>query len=296
MGRIAYVNGRYVPLHRGAVAVEDRGYQFADGVYEVVKTVGGGPPLDLERHFRRLERSLGAIRLEPPMSRGAMLAVMRELVRRNGLSDAKIYIQITRGTAPRDQAFPARTRPSVVMTVRRAAWPSDEQRERGVAVMTASDLRWRRCDIKSTSLLANCLHRQEAVERGCREAWLYDDRGYVTEGSSSNAWIVDDGDRPLTHPTDHRILGGVTRDVVLELARGEGIEVAERPFSLDEARRAREAFLTSTTSWVLPVTTIDGTPVGDGRPGPVTRRLMRLYSDHVYAAVGQGGRPTAVAA
>lgn len=304
MARIAYVNGRYLPLHRGAVAIEDRGCQFADGVYEVIKTVGGGPPLDLDRHLRRLERSLRELRMEPPMARGAMLAVMRELLRRNGLRDAKIYVQISRGVAARDQAFPAPgTRPSVVMTVRRAGWPSDEQRERGVAVATAPDLRWKRCDIKSISLLANVLHRQEAAERGCREAWLYDEEGRVTEGSTSNAWIVDGGGgRLLTHPTGPRILGGVTRDVVLELARADGIEVAERPFSLGEARGAREAFLTSTTSWVLPVTRIDGRPVGDGRPGPVTRRLMRLYGDHVHHAPpagGQGGgdrRPMAAAA
>ena len=299
MGRIAYVNGRYVPLHRAALAVEDRACQFADGVYEVIKTVGGSAPRDLDRPLRRLERSLGGIRMAPPMSRGALLAVVGELLRRNGLRDAKVYVQVSRGAAPRDQAFPAAgSGPSVVVTVRRARWPSEEQRANGVAVTTAPDLRWRRCDIKSISLLANCLLRQEAAERGCREAWLVDERGYVTEGSTSNAYVVDRRGRLTTHPTDERILGGVTRDVMLELARADGVEVVERPFSVEEARVAREAVLTSTTSWVLPVTRIDGAPVGDGRPGPVTRRLMRLYGEYVRtaAAATAASPPPAAAA
>ena len=283
MARIAYVNGRWQPLSAPAVAVEDRGYQFADGVYEVIKVVGSRAR-DLERHLDRLERSLAGLDITPPMSRLALRAVLGETLRRNGLSEALLYIQVTRGTAPRNHLFPRHARPSLVVTVRRPSWPTRAEREQGVEVISAPDLRWGRCDIKSISLLPNVLARQQAAATGCREAWLVDAHGTVTEGSASNAYIVDEGGRFVTHPLGPRILGGITRSVVLELARGGGIEAVERPFTLQEARSASEAALSSTSSWLLPVVALDRAPVGEGRPGPVVHRLMELYTAHVATA------------
>ena len=280
MARIAYVNGRYRPLQSAAVAPEDRGYQFGDGVYEVIMVLGGRFH-DLERHLDRLQRSLAAIEIPPPMARPALLSVLGETLRRNRLSDALVYLQVSRGTAPRNHAFPKRASPSLVVTVRRPAFPGDREREEGVGVITLPDLRWGRCDIKSINLLPNVLARQSAAAAGCREAWLIDRDGQVTEGSASNAYIVDGAGRLITHPLDERILGGITRSVVLELARDEGIEVVEQPFSLDEAHRAREAALSSTTSWLLPVTSIDGRPISNGMPGHVVRRLMTRYTAHL---------------
>jgi len=283
MARFAYVDGRYQPLHRPAVAVEDRGFQFADGVYEVIKVIGGRPR-DLGRHLDRLERSLGELAIPAPMTRRALAAVLAETLRRNRLQEALLYLQVTRGTAPRNHVFPKAARPSLVVTARRPKWPSATEREQGVGVITAPDLRWGRCDIKSISLLPNVLARQEAATRGCREAWLVDRDGGVTEGSASNAYIVDAEGTLITHPLGERILGGVTRQVVLELARSAQIRVVERPFTLAEARAAKEAALSSTSSLLLPVVAIDGEPVGDGRHGPVIRRLAELYAGHL--AVG----------
>jgi D-alanine transaminase len=283
MARIAYVNGHYRPLRDAAVALEDRGYQFADGVYEVIKVLSRRPR-DLERHLERLARSLDALDIRPPMPRRALESVLQETLRRNRMPDALLYVQITRGVAPRNHLFPKSARPSLVITVRRPVFPSAREREEGVGVITHPDLRWGRCDIKSINLLPNVLARQSAAAAGCREAWLIDQEGRVTEGSASNAYIVDAAGRLTTHPLDARILGGVTRSVVLELARGDGLEVVERPFSLDEAYTAREAALSSTISWLLPVTAIDGRPVSNGMPGHVVRRLMALYARHLGAA------------
>jgi D-alanine transaminase len=262
------------------VAVEDRGYQFADGVYEVIKVLRG-QPRDLERHLDRLARSLAALDIAPPMPRRALVSVLHETLRRNRLGDALLYLQITRGAAPRNHLFPKRARPSLVVTVRRPAFPGAREREHGVGVISLPDLRWGRCDIKSIGLLPNVLARQSAAAAGCREAWLIDRDGRVTEGSASNAYIVDGSGRLITHPLNERILGGVTRAVVLELARKDGLEVVEQPFSLDEAYAAREAALSSTSSWLLPVTAIDGRPVSNGMPGHVVRRLMALYAGHL---------------
>jgi len=283
MARIAYVNGRYRPLQSEAVVAEDRGYQFADGVYEVIKVLGGRLR-DLERHLDRLERSLAAVEIAPPMPRRALVSVIEETLRRNRLARALVYLQVTRGNAPRNHVFPRRARPSLVVTVRRPTFPGEREREEGVGVITLPDLRWGRCDIKSISLLPNVLARQGAAAAGCREAWLIDRDGMVTEGSASNAYIVDGAGRLITHPLGERILGGITRSVVLELARDEGIEVVEQPFSLDEAHRAREAALSSTSSWLLPVTSIDGRTISNGMPGHVVRRLMARYAAHLEVA------------
>jgi D-alanine transaminase len=277
MARIAYVDGRYLPIDAPAVRVEDRGYQFADGVYEVIKVIGS-ELRDLERHLDRLERSLAELRIPLPMSRAALRLVLRETWRRNGLAEAALYLQVSRGVAPRYHGWKPGLRPRIVITVRPAKFPTAIELERGVRVITLPDERWANCHVKSISLLPNVLARHKAAEAGCREAWLVDHDGLVTEGSASNAYIVDSEGRLVTRPLGREILGGITRARVLELARAEGIEVMERPFSVAEAKRAREAFMTSTTSLVLPVTEIDGQPVANGRPGSVTSRLTELYS------------------
>ena len=281
MSRTAYRGGRYRPIGALAVPVEDRGLQFADGVYEVAKCVNGRI-CDLDRHLDRLERSLAALAIPWPTSRRALTVVIREALRRNGLRDALIYLQIDRGVAPRNHLYPRSARPTLVVTVRRAPFPKARELSEGVAVITMPDMRWKRCDIKSVNLLANIIARQRAAEAGCREVWQVDAEGLVTEGAGSNAYIVDGAGRVVTRPLGHEILGGVTREVVLELARREGIGVVERPFTVEEAVSAREAFLTSTSSLVLPVTRIDGRPVGDGRPGPATVTLLRRYREHMW--------------
>jgi D-alanine transaminase len=285
MSRVAYANGRYRPITAPAVPVEERGLQFGDGVYEVVKAVDGRLR-DLDRHLDRLERSLAAVAIPMPTSRAALRGIVRETLRRNGLSaDAVVYLQVGRGAAPRNHAFPRNVRPSLIVTARRASFPKPSELARGVDVVTLPDQRWKRCDIKAVSLLANVLAKQAGAEAGCREAWLYDADGFVTEGSTSNGYIVDRDGRVVTHPLGPKILGGVTRSVVLELARAAGVEVVERPFSVEEAKEAREAFLTSTSSLVLPVTAIDGRPVANGMPGSVTTLLLDRYRDHLRAQV-----------
>ena len=276
MPRVSYVNGMYVPHGDAAVHVEDRGYQFADGVYEVIGVHRGGF-IDLEPHFDRLGRSLGALRIPWPMSRAAFGVVLDETVRRNRVREGIVYLQVTRGAAPRGHAFPPDARPQVVVTARRLAPPSQAVREAGVGVTSVPDIRWGRCDIKSVALLANVLAKQEAAEAGAYEAWLVDSEGAVTEGSASNAWIVDGEETLVTRDLGRAILGGITRASVLEGCAAAGIRVAERPFTLKEALAAREAMLTSTTSFVLPVVRIDGQAVGDGRPGPVFAQLDALY-------------------
>ncbi len=285
MSRIAYVNGQYLPQADASVNVEDRGYQFADGVYEVVAAVGG-KFIDLDRHFSRLERSLSELRMNPPCSRRVLDLIAREVLRRNNVRDGILYIQITRGVAPRSHAFPGWTTPSLVMTACRRRRPAKELIERGVSVVTLEDNRWRRTDIKTVSLLANVLSKQLARDVGAYEAWLVDDDGFVTEGTSTNAWIVTGAGEVLTRPLDHAILAGVTRLAVLDAAEHMGVSVVQRPFSVAEALAAAEAFMTSTTSFVLPVTTIDGREIGGGGPGPVTRRLIDGYGEHVSGGRG----------
>lgn len=275
MSRIAYVNGQYVPHRQASVHVEDRGYQFADGVYEVI-AVRDGQLVDMPPHFDRLERSLGELEIEAPMSRQALTFILKEVIRRNRVRNGIVYLQITRGVAPRDHQFPTDPNAAVVVTARNAI-PKVAQRAAGIGVISTEDIRWKRCDIKSVSLLPNVLAKQKAVEAGAYEAWQIDENGNVTEGSATNAWIVTKNGEIVTRNTDEAILSGVTRLAVLELAKRDGIPLVERPFTLEEAKEAKEAFLTSTTSNVMPVIEIDGTPVGNGHPGTVTRALSELY-------------------
>lgn len=280
MSRIAYVNGRYVPHRRAAVHIEDRGYQFADGVYEVI-AVRGGRLVDRGPHLVRLARSLSELSIPRPMSDAALAHVLAEVVRRNRVDDGMVYLQVTRGVAPRDHAWPAGLRPALVVTAKATKGPPAEAREKGVHIISRPDQRWKRCDIKTTSLLPNVLAKQSAREAGAFEALLVDDAGRVTEGSSTNAWIVTKKGELLTRAPDPAILNGVTRQAVIALAKKAGLRFAERAFTLKEAKAAAEAFLTSTTAFVVPVIGIDGARIGDGKPGPFTRRLGVEYRDYV---------------
>ena len=265
--------------------IEDRGYQFADGIYEVVH-VDRGRFIDADRHLSRLERSLGEVRISMPMGRTALEQVLHEVVRRNRVRDGLIYMQVTRGVARRDHAFPARiTGPSLVVTTRRLPpYPRDVDRWATTAI-TAPDQRWARCDIKSVALLPNVLARQAAREQGAYEAILIGTDGMVTEGAATNVWIVDAGGTLRTRPLDHAILPGCTRSALLSELASHGIPLEERAFSASELVAASEVFLTSATSFVKPVLQIDGVPVRDGTVGPVARRLFALFSRHVQGSL-----------
>ncbi|MEZ5829976.1 MAG: D-amino-acid transaminase [Dongiaceae bacterium] len=276
MSRVAYVNGRYVPQSHAQVAAEDRGYLFADGVYDVLP-VHNGHLAFFDRHLDRLDRSLSELRIERPMSRAALMQVAREMVRRNGINDGTLYIQVTRGAAPRDHKFPKGVKPSLLMMARRRKPPAPELLAKGASVVTTADQRWARRDIKSIALIANVLAKQAAAEQGAYEAWLVDDDGMVTEGSSTSAWIATPNGELVTRPNGIDILPGITRSVVVDVARELGLTLQIRPFSRDEAYGAREALLTSTSNFVLPITRIDGKPVGDGKPGPIAARLREAY-------------------
>lgn len=276
MSRVAYVNGRYLPHAEASVHVEDRGYQFADGVYEVM-AVWNGLPVDLDLHLARMARGLADLSIAQPMSPRALMVVLRRVLARNRIRNGLLYIQVSRGVAPRNHLFPHGVPPSVVVTARAGLGPPARAAEQGVAVVALPDIRWTRRDIKSVSLLPNVLAKQKASEAGAFEAWMTEPDGTVTEASASNAWIVDRDGRLVTRPLGTSILAGITRHVVAELARGDGLEVVERPFTLAEAQAAREAFITSTTSFVLPVVEVDGVVIGNGAPGTLARRLRDLY-------------------
>lgn len=285
MSRIAYVNGRYLPHRHAMVHIEDRGYQFSDGVYEVCE-VRAGRLVDERRHMQRLARSLDALKIPAPMSYPALGVILRETVRRNRVRDGIVYLQITRGVARRDHGFPASgTRPVLVVTARRLDFEQNEKiAAQGVAVITLPDNRWERVDIKSISLLPNVLAKQAAREQGAREAWFVDKQGRVTEGASSNAWIVSRDGKLLTRALDHSILQGITRTVLIDVIKSQGLQLEERAFTVEEAYAAREAFLTSASQIVMPVVQIDGRPVGNGAPGLLATALRRDYHRHAEMA------------
>ena len=282
MSRLIYVNGRYLPRHLAMVHVEDRGYQFADGVYEVCE-VRGGRIVDERRHMARLQRSLDELRIPMPMSLRALGIVQRETIRRNRVTDGIVYLQITRGVSRRDHGFPpAGTAPGIVVMARSLDSAGNERTAvAGIAVVTMPDNRWARVDIKSISLLPNVLAKQAARERGAKEAWLVDRDGKVTEGSSSNAWIVTGGDRVVTRPAVTGILRGITRAVLIEALERQGLALEERAFTVAEAYEAREAFITGASQIVMPVIRIDGRMIGNGRPGPLAAALRRDF--HKYS-------------
>jgi D-alanine transaminase len=278
MPRIAYVNGRYVDHRQAVVNIEDRGFQLADGVYEVW-AVFDGRLGDAEGHFERLSRSLAELRIAEPMSRAALGVVLAETVRRNAVVDGLVYLQVTRGVARRDHAFPdPPVAPSVVATATRVDPAIALARaEKGVSVITMPETRWSRCDIKTVALLPNALARQAAREAGAAEAWFVDELGLVTEGAASNAWIVDRDGTLRTRDVQANILRGITRNTLLEVVGAVGLNFEERPFTVEEAKGAREAFITGAGSLVLPVVRIDGVALGDGTPGSVAKRLRGLY-------------------
>ena len=258
--------------------IEDRGYQLADGVYEVW-AVFAGKLADAEGHFARLERSLGELRISMPMSRKALVLVLHETVRRNRVKNGLVYLQVTRGVAPRDHAFPTRpVRPAMVITAKPVDTAASEAKAaKGIGVISTPETRWARCDIKTIALLPNVLAKQTARENGAGEAWFVDDLGLVTEGASSNAWIVDREGVLRTRDLNANILRGITRRSLLDIIAREGLPLAERPFSVEEAKQAREAFITGAGSLITPVVSIDGIPIGDGKPGPVALKLRASY-------------------
>ncbi|MFM9940932.1 MAG: D-amino-acid transaminase [Hyphomicrobiaceae bacterium] len=278
MSRVVYVNGQYVPYNRAQVPAEDRGFQFGDAVYEVCE-VRDGHLVDETRHMQRLARSLTELRIAAPMGQGAWSRVLRETIRRNRVIDGSLYLQVSRGARPRDFLFPpAGTRPTVVCVARHGSRSKAEARAaKGIGIKTMPDIRWARCDIKTVMLLPASLAKEAARAEGAEDAWFVDANGYVTEGASANAWIVDREGRLVTRQLDSGILPGVTRRTLLDLLAREGIALVERPFTVEEAKAAREAFITSATSLVMPVVTIDGTTVGNGAPGLLSQRLRAAF-------------------
>jgi D-alanine transaminase len=280
MSRIAYVNGSYVANREARVNIEDRGYQFADGVYEVILLSRAGL-VDEDLHLDRLERSLREIRIRPPMGRAALSAVMRETARRNRVHDGYVYLQITRGVARRDHAFPiADVAPAVVVTARRSTPPPSDPARFAASAITCPDQRWARCDIKAIALLPNVLARQAAWEKGATEAILVDAAGAITEGAASTVWAVDAAGRLCTRGLDNYVLPGCTRAALLNMVAQENIELVERAIKTCELSSIREMFITSASNFVRPIIRVDGSSIGSGEVGPVTRRLFDVFRRH----------------
>jgi D-alanine transaminase len=278
MSRIAYVNGLYTPLRDASVHVEDRGFQFADGVYEVCEVLGR-QIIDETRHLARLQRSLRELGIRMPVGEGALRVILRETVRRNRVRDGMVYFQITRGAAKRDFVFPAPDTPPTLVVIARSVdrAKTEAGAANGISVITLPDNRWERVDIKSTGLLPNALARQKAKLQGAKEAWFFDEEGYVTEGAASNAWIVTRENTLLTRPAESGILRGVTRTTLIDLARRDNLIVSERPFTVAEAKAAKEAFVTAATALIMPVVKIDDVVLGDGKPGALARKLRAHF-------------------
>jgi D-alanine transaminase len=284
MGRIVYVNGEYLPEEEAKISVFDRGFLFADGIYEVSSVIEG-KPIDNAAHIARMHRSLGELQMAAPVSDDELLAVQAELIRRNGLKEGLVYWQVTRGAADRDFDFPADATPSLVMFTQAKTLLESPTAKTGISVISQPDIRWRRRDIKTVQLLAAALAKQAAKEAGADDAWLVED-GFVTEGSSNNAYIVTREGVIVTRNLSNDILPGITRAAVLRLAAEAQLKIEERPFTIGEAQDAAEAFYTSASSFVMPVVKIDGVKIGDGVPGPVSRRLREIYIEAARAEIG----------
>jgi D-alanine transaminase len=280
MPRIAYVNGRYVAHADAAVHIEDRGYQFGDGVYEVCE-ISRGFIIDMTRHLDRLNRSVSELAIEWPMARAALVVVMREVIRRNRVENGLVYLQVTRGVASRDHFFPSPDiRSSLVVTARKIDPASYVRKaETGLKVITVPENRWDRVDIKSVGLLPNVLAKQQAKEAGAYEAWFVDKQGMVTEGASTNAWIVTKDGTLVTRPAEHGILRGITRTTLVDVAAKLGLKIEERGFTVAEAKAAREVFISSATTLAMPIVAIDGDPVANGHPGSTTLSLRQAFFD-----------------
>ncbi|NRQ14489.1 D-amino-acid transaminase [Ensifer sesbaniae] len=278
MPRIAYVNGAYVPHADAAVHIEDRGYQFADGVYEVCE-VRHGYIVDLNRHLDRLDRSLRELRIAWPMRRAALVHVIREVIRRNRVRNGLFYMQVTRGVARRDHVFPAtETKPTIVVTAKRTdAEAIAKKATQGISAITVPENRWDRVDIKSVGLLPNVLARQKAKEEGAQEAIFVDADGTVKEGAATNVWIVDRDGTLRTRTAEHGILKGITRTTLMDVAGPLGLKVEERAFSIEEMLAAREVFITAATSICFPVVSVDGRPIGNGHPGSIAQNIREAF-------------------
>jgi D-alanine transaminase len=285
MPRVAYVNGSYVPHNQATVHIEDRGFQFADGIYEVVACING-KMTDERGHLDRLERSLDELGIEMPVTRRSLQFIIREMVRRNKLKNANVYIQVTRGVAKRDFPFPADVPASIVLTARNFQFDNNKNVEKGISAMTVADIRWKRRDIKTTMLLAQVLAKQEALDGGAYDAWMVDDEGFVTEASSSNAWIVTKDGKLVTRNASTSILRGVTRTAFEKICSDLQMKIEERAFTPEEAYEAQEAFNTSAVALVVPVIMLDGKKIGAGEPGPVAKKL---YAEYRAYAEGQRG-------
>lgn len=277
MTRIAYVDGAYLPFDQAGVHIEDRGYQYADGIYEVFALIDG-EMLDVEAHLKRLNLSLDKINLTSPVSTAALLVILKETIRANNIRDGLVYMQITRGRAARNHAYPVITRPVLSVTVR----PINEAHRRhiaeaGIKVISTEDQRWKRCDIKSISLLPNVMAKQAAVEAGAQEAWMIDGQGFVTEGASTTAWIVDEDGKLRTRPLTNDILDGITRQMLISLINELILELDETPFTISEAYSSKEAFSSASSFIVMPIIEIDGHKIGNGRPGQITTQLLQNY-------------------
>lgn len=286
MPRVAYVNGSYVPHHQATVHIEDRGFQFADGIYEVVACING-KMTDERGHLDRLERSLDELGIEMPVTRTTMSFIIREMVKRNKLKNANVYIQVTRGVAKRDFPFPADVPSSIILTARNFQFDDNKNVQNGVTAMTVPDIRWKRRDIKTTMLLAQVLAKQEAMDGGAYDAWMVDDEGFVTEASSSNAWIVTKEGKLVTRNASTSILRGVTRTAFEKICSDLQMKIEERPFTPEEAYQAQEAFNTSAVALVVPVIMLDGKKIGTGEPGPIARKLYAEYRAYANGERGE---------
>lgn len=284
MGRIVYVNGEYLPEEEAKISVFDRGFLFADGIYEVSSVIEG-KPIDNAAHIARMHRSLGELQMEAPVSDDELLAIQAEVIQRNDLKEGLVYWQVTRGAADRDFNFPEGATPSLVMFTQTKTLLDSSAAKTGISVISQPDIRWLRRDIKTVQLLAAALAKQAAKDAGAGDAWLVED-GFVTEGSSNNAYIVTKQGTIVTRQLSNDILPGITRASVLRLAREAQMRVEERPFTIEEAQDAAEAFYTSASSFVMPVVRIDGVEIGDGAPGPVATRLREIYIEAARAQVG----------
>ncbi|WP_085908871.1 D-amino-acid transaminase [Kiloniella majae] len=282
MSRTVYVNGSFLPEEDAKVSVFDRGFLFADGVYEV-STVLEGRLIDNEAHLVRLQRSLDELQMTSPVSMDEIVTIQNDLIKQNGLKEGGLYLQITRGAADREFGFPKDATPSLVMFTQEKNLLNSPAAERGLAVISVEDIRWQRRDIKTVGLLAPALAKQAAVVAGADDAWMYED-GFVTEGSSNNAYIISKEGKIITRHLGNEILHGITRRAVLSLANEADMEVEERPFTLDEVRNAAEAFVTSATTFVTAVVSLDGEKIGDGKPGALTKRLRQLYIEQALAS------------
>ncbi|MFK7867382.1 MAG: D-amino-acid transaminase [Alphaproteobacteria bacterium] len=283
MPRLCYVNGRFIPHHRAQVIdIEDRGFQFADGIYEVVGWLNG-KPLDKEAHLDRLQRSLDALNIHMPMARAVLSIKIDQLVKYNALHEGLVYIQVTRGAAPRNHINPSPApQPSLIMTTKASKLWDMAKFQRGIKAISMPDLRWKRCDIKTINLVANCMARTQAFDEGAGEALLLNDAGEIIEGAASTAWLINDQGQLITHPIGSgAILPGITRESLLGLIQQTGLDLVERPFSLNEAYGANALFITAASTLMMPITMLDGKQIADGKPNPYIDALRQNYYDHL---------------